>query len=125
MSMPRAAARSASAALRPGEVHRAIATALDAAGMDPLWVAGTVAGLRVRPRFTSLELVEYESGGSSVIDMLAVGMFAREASHVENKLRAAGVLLADGLEVRLHGRLEPNARFGNVRLLVDDVDART
>lgn len=77
MSVLRAAARSASAALRPGEVHRAIAAALDRAGMDELWVAGTVAGLRVGQRFTSLELVEYEPGGSSVVEMLAVGMFAR------------------------------------------------
>lgn len=117
--------RSAASALSPGEVHRAIADALDAAGLADVWVAGTVTSLRIGPRFTSFELVEFAPGGTTVAETLAVGAFPREFGQIEQKLRSTGTVLADGLEVRLHGRLEANGRYGNVRLLVDDVDPRT
>lgn len=111
--------------LTPTAVHEALQDALSRAGLDEVWVGGTVSSLRRGPRFTSLELVDYEADHATVSATLAVGMFAREAEYVERTLRRAGAELCDGLDVRFHGRLEPNPRFGKVRLLVDDVDVRT
>jgi len=126
MTMPdRLKAGTSTGALTPGGVHRAISGALASAGLGEMWVVGTVASLRAGPRFTSCELVEYGDDGTTVSETLAVGMFAREARHVIAKLRSAGAVLEDGLEVRFRGRLDVNGRFGNVRLLVDDVDPRT
>jgi len=111
--------------LTPTALHQAVEGALTAAGLGEVWLMGTVTSLRRGPRFTSLELVDYEPDHATVSATVAVGMFARQAEQVERTLRRAGAELADGLEVRLHGRLEPNPRFGKVRLLADDVDVRT
>ena len=50
--------------------------AVRSAGLVELWVSGTVTGLRPGPRFTTLELVDYEADGSTVQSVLSVGMFA-------------------------------------------------
>lgn len=115
----------APAGLRVGELHRLLDEAARSAGLGEVWVTGTVAGLRAGPRFTTLELVDYERDGSTVHAVLAVGMFASHARQVRNTLAAAGVELADGLEVTLWGALDPNPRYGRLRLLAQRADPRT
>lgn len=111
--------------LSVGELHRLLDEAARAAGLGEVWVTGTVTGLRAGPRFTNLELVEYEPDGSTVHAVLAVGMFASQARQVRRTLAAAGVELADGLEVTLWGPLDPNPRYGRMRLLAQRADPRT
>ncbi len=54
--------------------------------------------------------------------MLPVGAFPRDLAEIAAVLDAAGPELADGLEVRLCGRLDSNPGFGRPRLLAHAVD---
>ena len=106
------------------EVHDLIRGALRDAGLEKLWVTGVVSGLRTGPKFTSWELVDHQADATTVRSMLHVGAFPREYAAITRVLANAGVTLADGLEVSFHGRLEPAAAFGRLRLVAQDVDAR-
>ena len=99
--------------------------AVRSAGLVELWVSGTVTGLRPGPRFTTLELVDYEADGSTVQSVLSVGMFASHARQIRRTLAMAGTELADGLQVALWGPLDLNPRYGRLRLLAQRVDPRT
>ena len=99
--------------------------AVRSAGLVELWVSGTVTGLRPGPRFTTLELVDYEADGSTVQSVLSVGMFAAHARQIRRTLAMAGTELADGLQVALWGPLDLNPRYGRLRLLAQRVDPRT
>lgn len=81
--------------LRVGQLHRLLHEAARSSGLGEVWVTGTVTGLRAEPRFTNLELVDYEPDGSTVhavLAVLAVGMFASHARQVRNTLASAGDL---------------------------------
>ena len=112
-------------ALSVSDLHRLLDDAVRSAGLVQVWVAGTVTGLRPGPRFTTLELVEYEADGATVQSVLSVGMFARNAREIKKTLARAGTELADGLQVALWGPLDLNARYGRLRLLAQRVDPRT
>ena len=112
-------------ALSVTDLHRLLDDAVRSAGLVQLWVAGTVTGLRPGPRFTTLELVEYEADGATVQSVLSVGMFARDAREIKKTLARAGTELADGLQVALWGPLDLNPRYGRLRLLAQRVDPRT
>lgn len=99
--------------------------AVRSAGLVAVWVSGTVTGLRPGPRFTTMELVEYEADGSTVQSVLAVGMFAGHARAIRRTLAAVGAELADGLQVALWGQVDLNPRYGRLRLLAERVDPRT
>ncbi len=110
--------------LTVSELHTNVLAALDNAGLDRVWVTGVVAGLRRGPRFSSWELVEYGDDATQVRAVIAVGAFARTATEIAAVLHDGGLELADGLEVALWGRLDPNPTFGRMRLLAEGVDAR-
>jgi hypothetical protein len=80
------------------------------AGLVEVWVSGTVTGLRRGPKFTNLELVDYEPDGSTVASVLAVGIFPRHLRGIAKRLAEAGGELADGLQVALWGRVDLNPR---------------
>jgi hypothetical protein len=44
------------------------------AGLVHLWVTGTVTGLRLGPKFTTFELVDYEDDSATVRAVLPVGV---------------------------------------------------
>ncbi len=98
--------------------------ALADAGLARVWVRGVITGLRQGPRFTSWDLVEYGDDAAQVRAVLAVGAFRRQAGEIVAVLRGAGLELADGLEVAVWGRLDPNPAFGRLRLLAEGIDAR-
>lgn len=113
-------------ALSVTDLHRLLEDALQGAGLGAhLWVTGTVAGYKAGARFTTFELVDYGADGSSVAAVLAVGVFATKAKAIRATLAKAGTELADGLQVALWGRLDPNPRYGRIRLVAERVDART
>jgi exodeoxyribonuclease VII large subunit len=99
--------------------------AVRSAGLVELSVTGTVTGLRPGPKFTNLELVDYEADGATVASVLTVGIFARHAREISATLARAGAELADGLQVTLWGRVDLNPRYGRLRLLAERVDPRT
>jgi exodeoxyribonuclease VII large subunit len=106
------------------ELHDLLRGAVRRAGLEHLWVTGVVSGLRRGPKFTSWELVEYQPDATTVRAVLPVGAFAREVGEITQVLAAAGVELADGLELSVYGRLEPAPAYGRLRLLAQAVDAR-
>jgi hypothetical protein len=113
------------AAFTVGQLLGLLDDALRSAGLVELWVSGTVTGLRRWPKFTTLELVDYEADGSTVASVLTVGAFARHAREITATLAGAGTELADGLQVTVWGRLDLNPRYGRLRLLAERVDPRT
>ncbi|MGI8757105.1 MAG: exodeoxyribonuclease VII large subunit [Acidimicrobiales bacterium] len=110
--------------LTVSQVHEGLRGALEQAGLGRVWVIGVVSSLRRGPRFCSWELVEYGDDAAQVRAVLAVGAFRRELAEVDSVLQGAGLELADGLEVSLWGRLDPNPGFGRLRLLVEGIDPR-
>ena len=110
--------------LTVSELHADVLAALTSAGLTRVWVSGVVSGLRQGPRFSSWELVEYGTDATKVTAVLAIGAFRRPAAEITASLRAVGLELADGLEVAVWGRLDPNPAFGRLRLLAEGVDPR-
>ena len=106
------------------ELHDLLRGAVRRAGLDQLWVTGVVSGLRRGPKFTSWELVDYQPDATTVRAVLHVGAFPRELAGITQVLTAAGVELADGLELSVLGRLEPAPAYGRLRLLAQRVDPR-
>jgi exodeoxyribonuclease VII large subunit len=110
--------------LRVSELHSAIHTALGRAGLCQVRVLGTITGLRRRGRVTSFELVEYGADARTVVAVLPVTLFCRDATVVARTLRAADMPLADGLEACFYGELETNGAYGPLRFVARTVDAR-
>lgn len=109
--------------LRVSELHGLMGGAFRQAGLDRMTISGVVSGLRVGPRFTSLELVDHDGASPTPEAVLSVGVFARDFRAITQTLAAVGMELVDGLEVSMTGRLEINARYSRVRLLAHGVDA--
>lgn len=82
-------------------------------------------GLRPGRKFTNLELVDYDTDGTTVAAVLTVGIFARHAREISTTLARSRAELADGLQVSLWGRIDLNPRYGRLRLLAERVDPRT
>ena len=107
------------------QLHDEIARALEGAGLTRVWVSGVVTGLRPGPRFSSWELVEYDHDDATTVRaVLPVGAFRRQAADIAAVLAEVGLEFADGLEVALWGRLDPNPAFGRLRLVAEGVDPR-
>ena len=119
------AADPADGAMSVSQLHRLLDNAVRSAGLVEVWVTGTVTGLRPGPRFTTLELVDYEADGSTVQSVLSVGMFTAHARQIRKTLAMAGTELTDGLQVALWGPLDLNPRYGRLRLLAQRVAPRT
>lgn len=110
--------------LSVSEVHEEIGRALEGAGLTRVWVSGVISGLRRGPRFSNWELVEYAEDAATVRAVLPVGAFARQAAEISAVLAEVGLELADGLEVAVWGRLDPNPAYGRLRLLAEGIDPR-
>ena len=107
------------------QLHDEIGRALERAALGRVWVTGVITGLRNTSRFCSFELVEYaDDAADKVRATLPVGAFRRTAADMAAVLASVGLELADGLEVAVWGRLDPNPAFGRLRLLAEGVDPR-
>ncbi len=87
-----------------------------------LWVRGEVSSLRtVRSGAMFLDLTDADGQGQ-VIATLKVTCPPRQAGRIARQLHAAGVELADGVAVRVGGRLEFYGRAGSLQLALDRID---
>jgi exodeoxyribonuclease VII large subunit len=97
--------------------------AVQHAAADEVWVVGTIAGLaRSRPGHVYLQLADHEANGSTPTAVLPVVAFAREYAGITRTLAGAGVELANGLAVRLRGRLSVYAPKATVQLVATAID---
>lgn len=107
------------------ELNTRIKGAVKAAFPDELWVRGEIKGLSTRRRGKHLyfELVEKSGGSADVNATLNVTLFERARLAVERRLaEQPGVELADGVEVRVRGRVEFYPPFGKLQLIISDID---
>ncbi|HWH35216.1 MAG TPA: exodeoxyribonuclease VII large subunit [Acidimicrobiales bacterium] len=105
-----------------GELAAAVTRAVAAAFPSEVWVRGEIDGLR--PANASghvyFSLCERNSRRGPTAS-LGVALFRTDRLRVERELRAwPGFALADGLEVRIRGRVQH--RFGRVQLVMSAVD---
>src|SRR6187200_1083803 len=90
-----------------GELSTAIADALRAGLPRSVWVRGEVSQLRVSANgHAYFDLLEKDGRRDSVRAVLNVALFRTDRQGVSRALREAGVQLADGVEVRIRGRVE-------------------
>jgi exodeoxyribonuclease VII large subunit len=91
-----------------------------------VWVKGEVAGLdRVRGRkHWHFELIEKAASGDDVAAKLCVVVFSSQRERIERRLADGPepLVLRDGLEIRVCGRLEYYSGGGRLELRVDDID---
>jgi exodeoxyribonuclease VII large subunit len=88
---------------------------------DGVWVRGEIEGLAQRNGHVYLNLTERTDEGRATI---AAVVFANTWFHVRGLLRRHRLTLADGLAVRVHGRLQFYAPNGRLSLVVDGLDVR-
>lgn len=89
----------------------------------PFWVAGTIVGFErgAHREHVWFSLAEEDGDGRPVSTVSAV-LFSSARARIGQRLGAAGLELADGLSVRLFGRLEVYARRGSLQFVVEDAD---
>lgn len=97
---------------------------LDEAVPDALWVQGEIRGLtRSRPGHLYFDLVEPGAGDRRGEARLPVALFASDRRRVEAALAEAGATpLADGLHVRVQGRVSLYVARSQVQLVMRTVD---
>ena len=107
---------------RVGELTAAVTRAVAAAFPAEVWVRGEIDGLRPvnASGHVYFSLCERSSRRGPTAS-LGVALFRTERLRVERELAAwPGFALADGLEVRIRGRVQH--RFGRVQLVMSAVD---
>ena len=90
-------------------------------GIDQVVVAGTIQGLRRRPRWWSFDLVEMSATGESPSARLRCVVFARHMSSIEADLAAGYGALADGAVATVTGTLETHAPWGELRIVASAI----
>lgn len=89
-----------------------------------VWVVGCISGLRRRGGHLFFDLAEADAGGPPPVSVPVV-VLGRAAERVLETMAAAEVELADGLQVRLWGRLELYVPRARVEFLASAVDPAT
>lgn len=106
-----------------GELARVIVDALDAAVPGSVWVRGEVSQQRTSANgHTYFELVEKDARRSGIRARLPVVLFRTERASVNRTLRESGLGIADGIELRICGRVDYYAPFGRLQLVMTAVD---
>lgn len=88
---------------------------------DGVWLRGEIKGLSVREPHVYFTIVDDEPGASA---SLSVQFFRNHRTRLQPLLERAGVRLADGLKVRIAGRVDFFAPRGSIGLKMDDIDPR-
>jgi exodeoxyribonuclease VII large subunit len=106
-----------------GQLGAAIAGALDRALPASVWVRGEVSHLHTSGNgHAYFELVEKEGRRDDIRAVLRVALFRTDRAVVNRALREAGLRLADGMELRIRGRVDFYAPQGRVQLVMNGVD---
>lgn len=111
------------ASLSVRELNDRIRTAIARGFQGAVWVDGVVSSYdRNRPQGHAwFELVDAESDTAQTT--ISAVVFATQRERIARAMAKHGVELADGLSVRLRGRVEFYAPRGTVQFVVEDVDA--
>ena len=104
-----------------GELTAAINGVLREGFPGGVWVRGEVKGLSERGPHVYFDLAEEGPDGSA---KLSIKFFAPARQRMRPRLERAGLRLANGLKVRIHGRLDVYAANGGLGLILDDIDSR-
>jgi exodeoxyribonuclease VII large subunit len=107
-----------------GELNSVIAEALVAAFAAPVWVRGEIQQLHTSGNgHTYFELVEKDPRRHRVRAVLRVALFRGDRPAINRALREVpGVTLADGVEVRIRGRVDYYPPSGRLQLVMTGVD---
>jgi exodeoxyribonuclease VII large subunit len=109
--------------LTVAELNRAIAGALIDAFPRQVWVRGEVAQLRVSANgHAYFDLCEKDERRDHVRAKVSVALWRDVRPAVNRTLRDAGVALADGVEVRVRGRLDFWPQGGRLQLIISAID---
>lgn len=96
--------------------------ALVAEAWGSVWVAGEVQRPRTsRPGHVYLELVE-KGDGDQVVGKLDAVVWRSHAARIHQTLQRSGLELAEGVQIRCHGRLDFWPPGGRLQLVVDQID---
>lgn len=108
------------------QVCSGVGAALEACFPDEFWVRGEIQGLRKSPAgHLYFDLVEPGARGTGTDAKLGIVAFRGPLRGIEAVLRRVGDLrLADGLEVRIRGRLDYYPPQGRVQFLMNAIDPR-
>jgi exodeoxyribonuclease VII large subunit len=106
-----------------GELNAAIADALRAGLPTSVWVRGEVSHFRVSGNgHAYFDVIEKDGRRDGVRAVLNVALFRMDRQNVNRALRDAGVALADGVEVRIRGRVELYSPTGRLQLIMTAID---
>lgn len=93
---------------------------------DRLWIVGELQDFDKNRagdyRTWFFDLVERPFAGANEVARLKAVLFERHRRGIEKRLRDSNIELADGLAVRLRGRVDLYAKNGRYQLVVDDID---
>lgn len=104
-----------------GELTDALNATLRRGFPDGVWVRGEISGWRMSGPHAYFSLVEETERGRAT---LSISLFAPSLRRLTPVLARAGLRLADGLRVRVHGKLDVYAASGRLSLKMDDIDPR-
>lgn len=106
------------------QLNAQVARALQRAFPTPQWVVGELQGYerQAHRRHLYVDLVERD-GAERVSASVTAVVFQRARERVEQKLRAVGLSLEDGMQVRLRVRVELYEARGSYQVVVEDIDA--
>jgi exodeoxyribonuclease VII large subunit len=109
--------------LSVGQLGALIAEALQTTVPDSVWVRGEVSALRTSANGHSyFTLVEKDSRRDAVKAVLSVALFRNDRVAVSRACKEAGVRLADGVEVRIRGRVDFYPPQGRIQLIMNGID---
>ncbi|MBM3661205.1 MAG: exodeoxyribonuclease VII large subunit, partial [Actinobacteria bacterium] len=106
-----------------GQLGARIGEALQHAVPSTVWVRGEVSQLRTSSNgHTYFSLVERDDRRDAVKAVLSVALFRNDRVGVNRACKEAGVRLADGVEVRIRGRVDFYPPQGRLQLIMNGID---
>ena len=109
--------------LSVGQLGTLIAEALQHSVPSTVWVRGEVSQLRTSSNgHTYFSLVEKDARRDAVRAVVSVALFRNDRVAVNRACKEAGVRLADGVEVRIRGRVDFYPPQGRLQLIMNGID---
>ena len=109
--------------LSVGQLGALIGDALRRTVPANVWVRGEVSQLRTSANgHAYLNLVEKDTRRDAVKAVVSVALFRNDRVAVNRALEEAGVRLADGVEVRIRGRVDFYPPQGRLQLIMNGID---
>jgi len=109
--------------LTVGQLGALLGEAIQVTVPGSVWVRGEVSQLRASSNgHAYFQLVERDGRRDAVKAVVSVALFRNDRVVVNRALKDAGVGLADGVEVRIRGRVEFYPPQGRLQLIMNGVD---